>query len=126
MRFDRHGLSIGIESVGEEFFLSLKATGKLTHADYEKIVPMIDAALASVSDPKIKAYLDLSELEAWEARAAWDDFKLGLKYGGEFDRIAVYGSQRWQKYASKVAAWFISGEVKYFDNAKAALDWLQA
>jgi len=29
----KHGLSIGIERVGEDFFLSLKAIGKLTHAD---------------------------------------------------------------------------------------------
>lgn len=126
MSLGRHGLSIGIESTGDEFFLSVKATGRLTHADYQKIVPMIEAALASVSDPRLKVYMDLSELEAWEARAAWDDFRLGLKYRGEFDKIAVYGSQRWQKYASKVASWFISGEVQYFDNAKAALDWLQA
>ncbi len=33
MNIVRHGLSIGIERVGSEFFLSLKAVGKLTHAD---------------------------------------------------------------------------------------------
>ncbi len=36
----RHGLSIGIERVNNEFFLSLKAVGKLTHEDYKKITPM--------------------------------------------------------------------------------------
>ena len=44
----RHGLSIGIERVNNEFFLSLKATGKLTHEDYEKINPMIDSTLEGV------------------------------------------------------------------------------
>lgn len=29
-----HGLSIGIERTGSEFFLTLKAVGTLTHKDY--------------------------------------------------------------------------------------------
>ena len=40
MSIDRHGLSVGIERLESEFFLSLKAIGKLTHADYETIPPI--------------------------------------------------------------------------------------
>ncbi len=50
MAYIKHGLSIGIERVEDEFFLSLKAVGKLTHADYEIITPLIDAALAWVKN----------------------------------------------------------------------------
>jgi hypothetical protein len=39
MSISRHGLSIGIERVESEFFISLKAIGKLTHADYKTIPP---------------------------------------------------------------------------------------
>ena len=48
-----HGLSIGIENTGNEFFLKMKAVGKLTHEDYEVITPIIDSALDSVKDPKV-------------------------------------------------------------------------
>ena len=125
MPVTRHGLSIGIERVNNEFFLSLKASGKLTHEDYNKINPMIDAALKGVKDPKVKVFIDGSELEGWELRAAWDDFKLGLKHGSEFDKIAIFGNKKWQEYAAKVGPWFISGEVKYFEDANTALIWLQ-
>lgn len=125
MTIIRHGLSIGIERVNSEFFLTLKAVGKLTHEDYEKINPMIDSALKGVRDPKIKAFIDGSELEGWELRAAWDDFKLGLKHGSEFDRIAIFGNKKWQEYASKIGSWFVSGDVKYFESADEALVWLQ-
>ena len=125
MNMTRHGLSIGIERVGNEFFLSLKAIGTLTHEDYEKITPMIDSALASISDPKVKVFIDGSELEGWELRAAWDDFKLGLKHGSEFDKIAIFGNKQWQEYAAKIGSWFISGEVKYFEDSDEALTWLQ-
>lgn len=126
MKTQRHGLSIGIERVNNHFLLSLKAQGKLTHHDYETITPMIDAALAEVKDPKVKAIIDGTELEGWEPRAAWDDFKLGLKHGNEFEKIAIYGNKDWQKLAAKVGSWFISGEVKYFENFDDAVSWIQA
>lgn len=125
MSIKRHGLSIGVERAGSDVFLSLKAIGKLTHEDYETITPMIDSALAEVKEPKVKAIIDGTELEGWELRAAWDDFKIGLKHGNEFDKIAIYGNKNWQEIAAKVGSWFISGEVKYFEDCDTALDWLQ-
>lgn len=121
----RHGLSIGIERINDEFFLSLKAVGKLTHEDYKIITPLIDSALKGVSHPKIKAIIDGTEMEGWEPRAAWDDFKLGLKHGSEFEKIAIYGNKNWQVICAKMGSWFISGEVKYFESDSSALAWLQ-
>jgi len=122
----RHGLSIGIERINDEFFLSFKVVGTLTHEDYEVITPMIDAALAKVKNPKISAIFDASELEGWELRGAWDDFKIGLKHGNEFNKIAIYAKSEWMKIAAKLGSWFISGEVKYFEDYKDALDWLES
>ena len=124
MSIVRHGLSIGIERTGSEFYLSLKAVGKLTHEDYKVITPMIESALEGIKQPRIKVLIDGTELDGWELRAGWDDFKLGLKYGGEFEKIAIYGNKRWQEMAAKVGSWFISGEAKYFDSLDEALAWL--
>lgn len=112
--------------VENEFFLTLKAVGKLTHEDYEKITPMIDNALQGVKDAKIKAFIDGTELEGWELRAAWDDFRLGLKHGSEFEKIAIFGNKKWQEFISKIASWFIGGEVKFFENEEEAIDWLKS
>ncbi len=126
MSIKRHGLSIGIERSGSDFFLSLKAIGKLTHKDYEMITPLIDSALNAVKEPQVKVLIDGTELEGWELRAAWDDFKIGLKHGNEFVKIAIYGNKHWQQIAAKVGAWFVSGEVKYFENGEDAIAWLNA
>ncbi|MDH2432592.1 STAS/SEC14 domain-containing protein [Pokkaliibacter sp. MBI-7] len=125
MTIARHGLSIGIERFGEEFFLSLKAVGKLTHADYEVISPMVDSALAQVPSPRVKALFDATELLGWELRAAWDDLRLGLKHGSEFEKVAIYGNRHWQEVAAKIGSWFVGGEVRYFENLQQALSWLQ-
>jgi len=121
----QHGLSIGIERFENDFFLSLKAIGKLTHEDYEIITPMIDSALAQVKDPKVNVLMDATELEGWELRAAWDDFKLGLKHNNEFRKIAIYGNKNWQKVSAKLGSWFMSGEIQYFDNLHDALNWIK-
>jgi hypothetical protein len=121
----KHGLSIGIERVGDDFFLSLKAVGKLTHADYEIITPLIESALASVKNPKVDVLIDGTQLEGWELRAAWDDLKLGLKHNNEFNKIAIYGNKNWQEIAAKIGSWFMSGEIKYFENLTNAITWLK-
>ncbi len=125
MKTVKHGLSIGIERVDNNFYLSLKAIGKLTHEDYEIITPLIDSALAGIKEPKIKALIDGTELEGWELKAAWDDFKIGLKHGSEFEKIAIYGNKNWQKITAKIGSWFISGEIKYFKNIDDAVSWLK-
>ncbi|GAA5218963.1 STAS/SEC14 domain-containing protein [Corallincola platygyrae] len=123
---ERHGFSMGIERVDNVFFLSLKAIGTLTHEDYEKITPMLENALAEVTQPKINAFLDATELKGWELRAAWDDFKLGLRHGREFERVAILGNRHWQQLAAKVGNWFVAGQCEYFEDRDEAMHWLLA
>ncbi|ELI5738149.1 STAS/SEC14 domain-containing protein [Vibrio fluvialis] len=125
MSFQRHGISIGLARVDEQFFVVIKAVGTLTHQDYEIMTPMLDAALVKVNEPKVKVLFDATELEGWELRAAWDDFKLGLKHGSDFDKIALYGKPGWQELAAKIGSWFISGEIRFFDDYAQALEWLE-
>jgi len=124
MNATRHGLSIGIERIDNNFYLTIKAIGKLTHEDYQVITPMIDAALKGIIEPRVKALFDISEMEGWELRAAWDDFQLGLKHGSEFEKIALYGNKQWQNVVANIGSWFISGDVKYFEDYQQAVSWL--
>jgi len=124
MTTDTHGLSVGIERVGSDFFLKLKVSGKLTHDDYTIINPFVESALDGIKDPKIDVLFDGTELQGWQLKAAWDDFKFGLKHGKEFKKIAIYGNKNWQEISAKVGSWFISGEIKYFEDYDTALSWL--
>lgn len=124
MRNTSHGISIGIERVNKQFLMVLHASGKLTHADYEIITPLLESALEGVTQPSINVLADITELEGWELRAAWDDLKLGLRHGSEFKLIAIVGNKRWQEIAAKVGNWFISGEIQFFTDEQKAMHWL--
>lgn len=123
MTFDKHGLSVDLERTGDSFFLTIKAIGKLTHKDYEKITATLDASIKDVEKPELNILLDGSEFEGWELRAAWDDIKLGLDHGKEFKKIAIYGNKKWLEISAKVGAWFVSGDVRYFDDLDDATNW---
>ena len=124
MSLSRHGISIGIERLDDDIWMSLSVAGKLTHADYELFVPMLEEAIKEVKQPQIKVLVDALEFEGWELRAAWDDFKLGLKHGRQFSKIALVGNKPWEKLAAKLANWFIGGESQYFESVQEAVAWL--
>ncbi|HAS6048320.1 TPA: STAS/SEC14 domain-containing protein [Vibrio vulnificus] len=120
----RHGITFGIERIGLQTILVFKATGTLTHQDYQAIVPVLEAALAGINRQQMNMLADISEFSGWEPRAAWDDFQLGLKIGFNVNKVAVYGDKNWQELAAKVGSWFISGEMKSFSDYDSAITWL--
>ena len=124
MTIREHGLSFGITRINDRFYMKMKVVGKLSHEDYETMVPMLEDAIKDVKEPKIKALLDICDFEGWELRAAWDDLKLGLKHGKEFEKIAVIGNQNWESIAATIANWFTGSELKYFEDYEDALEWI--
>lgn len=102
----------------------MKAIGKLTHEDYQVITPMIDSALEGVDSPQVNVFLDASELDGWELRAAWDDYKFGMKHKKDFSKIAIVGNKKWLEITAKIGSWFMSGEIKFFESSDDAMQWL--
>ena len=124
MSIEEHGLSFGITRFGDDFYMTITILGKLTHEDYEMMVPMLENAIQDVKEPHIRALVDMRNFEGWELRAAWDDLKLGIKHNREFSKIALLGNKDWEKLAAQVANWFTSGEIKYFEDKTEAINWL--
>ncbi|WP_308365287.1 MULTISPECIES: STAS/SEC14 domain-containing protein [unclassified Microbulbifer] len=124
MSAEHHGVSVGLERSNGGVLLSLHVRGKLTHEDYEAIVPMLESAIAGEENPKIDVFMNAVEMEGWEPRAAWDDLKLGLKHGRHFNRVAVVGSKRWLELMTRAGSLMIGGEARYFENEESAMAWL--
>lgn len=117
-------MTIGIEQINNNIFLSIKATGKLTHEDYNRLVPLIDSAIEQINNPQINVLFDATEFQGWELRAVWDDFKLGVYHGTKFKKVALVSSHQWQEVLAKIANWFVSGEVKTFKDTNDAIEWI--
>jgi hypothetical protein len=121
---NEHGISVGISRYNDEFLMKMKVVGKLQHSDYDVIVPMLESAVSGIDEPKISVLVDILEFDGYELRAIWDDLKFGLKYDSEFKKIAVVGNKRWEEYGVRISNWFMSGDLKFFDNMDDAFKWL--
>ena len=121
-----HGFSVGISRVDDAFFMKIKAIGKLTHGDYEMMIPMLEKSIEGIQHPDIKIVFDATEFNGWELRAAWDDFKFGMKHLTQFKKMAVIGNKKWHEFATKVAGWFmITSEIEYFENMDDVSNWIK-
>ena len=117
-------ISISVKHSNSLVVMTLVAKGALTHEDYQQITPLIDEALANIKHPELYFLIDASEMTGWELEAAWDDMKLGLKYGGKVEKIAILGHKKWQEMLISLANVFIHGQAKYFEDKDEALNWL--
>jgi len=119
-----HGISLGVERIGTQVYLAGKAVGTLTHDDYQVVTPFLESVFSNLEQDRVRMLFDIREFSGWEMRAAWDDLRIGLKHGKAFERIAIVGQGSAQERMTKVANWFTSGEVRYFEQTDAALTWL--
>lgn len=103
-----------------------KVSDKLSHKDYiEDLIPKIESALADQTENKF--IMDITEFEGWsEIRAAYDDFKTGMKHRKDFDKIAVIGNKKWEEFIIKTFGFFIKAKVKFFytENNDLAENWI--
>ncbi len=125
MSNEQHGISIGIERNGDDFYLSLIVKGSLTHEDYEQMVPLLESALIGIREPDIHVLTDMREFKGMSLHAVWDDLKLGVSHAREFKKMAILGKGGMQEWMSKMADWFAPGEIRFFEERDEALDWLK-
>ena len=108
--------------------LALKATGKLTDADYKEVlIPKIEETIKQSGKAKVLLYLP-EDFAGWEAHAAWDDARFGLRHRNDFEKLAVVGGARWVEWATKIASHFMKGEVKTFseEQLQEGLNWIKS
>ena len=108
--------------------LGIKASGKITAEDYEKIlIPKINDILSEHATARFLYYIS-DEFEGFEVAAMWDDAKYAAAHNAQFDKVAIVGGPKWIEWTSKLAALFIKAEVKEFgeDQLDEAWSWVEA
>jgi hypothetical protein len=99
--------------------LGIKASGKLTRADYERFVPKLEQLIRQYG--KVRVLFELDDCQGWEMAAAWDDLRFGLKHGRQVERCAVVGEKKWQEWMTRLSRPFFNA--KYFDKAELEKAW---
>ncbi len=111
--------------VWEDNIFAFRATGKLTHDDYQRFLPTLEALIKDVG--KVSILLELENFHGWELAAALDDYRFGKEHDKDFERIAIVGDKEWMHWLAILTRPFVEGEVRYFDHdeIQQAWDWLR-
>lgn len=106
--------------------LVLEVQGKLDHADYEALIPRLEAWLGEHGS--IRCLLDMVGFHGIELRAIWDEIRFDVRHAGDIERCAVVGDRRWEAWMTQLSkVLFRAAEVRYFQDGERelALAWLR-
>ncbi len=98
--------------------LNMQVSGKLEKADYKHFMP--EFGRLARQHGKLRVLFDMTGFHGWEASAAWEDFRFGLKHFADFERLAMVGEKKWQHGMAIFWKPFTKATVRYFDHADAA------
>jgi hypothetical protein len=98
--------------------LVVHVSGKLVLEDYARFVPEFERLV--LQHGKLRVLFDMTGFHGWEAAAAWEDFKFGVKHFSDIERLAMIGEKKWQQGMSIFAKPFTMAQIRYFDHAESA------
>ncbi|MFH0907823.1 MAG: STAS/SEC14 domain-containing protein [bacterium] len=98
--------------------LVVHVSGILVKADYERFVPEFERLIGQHGT--LRVLFDMAGFHGWEASAAWEDLKFGIKHFADIERFAMVGEKQWQHGMAIFCKPFTKAAVRYFDHSEAA------
>jgi hypothetical protein len=111
-----------------EGIVGVKAVGKVTREDYEKVIePLLEGARREGRRLRF-LYQIGPELEGFTPGAAWEDAKLGLRSLRSLAGCAVVTDRDWIREGTRIAGFFLPCPVQVFSTGdrEKAIEWLGA
>ena len=106
--------------------LGFEAKGEVTGADYESVlIPAVEEMFARRTSVRFLYHIG-NEFTGFDAKAMWDDAKVGLQHLTAWERVAVITDVGWIRTAVKAFGFVMPGNVRVFSNSELteARQWL--
>jgi len=96
--------------------LGFEARGEVTRAEYKTILmPAVENMLCRYGSVRFLYHLG-DKFTEFDARAIWDDAKVGLQHINVWERVAVVTDVGWIRMAMKLFGIFVPGHVRILGN----------
>jgi len=104
--------SAHVDEVAHDKFLEFDLHGKLSRADYEMFVPLMEKQI--LQHGKIRLLVTLHDFDGWDAGALWEDLKWDANHFNHIQRLAIVG----EKWMTGFCRPFTMASVRYFTPEK--------
>ena len=96
--------------------LAIKASGKLTDANYRDILlPRLEQIIQEQGNARVLCVMP-PHFHGWEMDAMWDDATFGMTHRTDFEKFAVVGAKPWIEWGAKLGARFMKTELQTFSR----------
>lgn len=118
-------MSVELMPTCKKEYVEVNLSGKLTRADYERLVPQFEQWIAEHG--KVRLLVRMHHFRGWHISALWEDIKFDAQHFADFERIAIVGEKKWQFYMTAFCKPFTSAQIRYFGPAdlEEAKAWLE-
>ena len=109
-----------------ESVIGFEAKGDVTGDDYESVlIPAVEEMLTRRKSIRFLYHLG-DAFTGFDAKAIWDDAKVGLKYFTAWERFAVVSDIEWIRNAINAFRFVMPGHIRIFRNCEMseARHWL--
>lgn len=106
--------------------IAVRASGKLSHQDYQDFLPKLEAQIKELG--KVSILFELDNFLGWDLEAAKDDFKFGMSHLDDIERFAIVGDKAWEHWMVMMVKPILPFvKVRYFnrEDLQEAWDWLR-
>jgi hypothetical protein len=93
-------------------FLALRASGKLQRLDYDRILPVVEAAIAAHAP--VRVLIDADDFRGWTLTALIEQLKFDIGNRKQFERVAVLGGGPLTRLLTRAAHAFLTADVRSF------------
>lgn len=109
----------------EENVVYTIAEEKLTDEDYNKIIPFLQEKIRAFG--KIRWYFEMQDFDGWSLSAMWRDAKFDFEHNENMDKIAMVGSDKWEKGLTQLMKPFAKADIKFFElkEKETAKTWIK-
>jgi hypothetical protein len=104
--------------------LALRVSGKLERLDYDRIVPVVEAAIAAHAP--IRVLIEMDDFRGFSAAALLEELKFDVRNRKHFERIAVLGGGVLARWLTKVGRALFTADVRSFhpQHERTARAWI--
>lgn len=106
---------------GQDDLVAFRISGHVDKRDYDIMLPALEERIKKFG--KIRAYVELQEVEDYSVKALWEDIKFDVVHANDFKRATIVGDQKWLEWATILAKPFTTAELKYFNFAERDIAW---
>jgi len=104
-----------------ESFVAYRISDRITGQEFDEIANTLEHEIEDKG--KLKMLVEIDHMNFPSPGVVWDDLKFAYNHAKDFERFAMLGDKRWEKWWVQVANKMVSTECQYFDSSQKDEAW---